>query len=43
LKNKRSLQLTEAKISRLSKYYKKTGKLSKGWKYNPEKAKLLVE
>jgi len=43
LKNKRSLQLTEAKISRLSKYYKKTGKLSKDWKYNPEKAKLLVE
>ncbi len=43
LKNKRSLQLTEAKILRLSKYYKKKGKLPKNWKYNPEKAKLLVE
>jgi len=40
--SKRGLQLTESKIRRLEKYYKKTGVLPKDWKYNPEKARLLV-
>jgi small subunit ribosomal protein S15 len=29
----RSLELIESKIHRLSKYYKKTGKIKKNWKY----------
>ncbi|HEX2615785.1 MAG TPA: 30S ribosomal protein S15 [Nitrososphaera sp.] len=32
-RNVRSLELVEAKIHRLSKYYKRTGKLQKNWKY----------
>ena len=40
--SKRGLQLTESKIRRLTKYYKKTGKLPQDWNYNREKAKLLV-
>ena len=31
---KRGLQLTEAKIRRLAKYYKRTGKLAADWKYS---------
>jgi len=37
------LRLTESKIKRLSKYYKKINKLPKAWKFNREKAKLLLE
>ncbi len=40
---KRGLELTEAKIRKLVKYYKKTKKLEKDWKYDPDKIKLLVE
>jgi small subunit ribosomal protein S15 len=40
---KRGLQLTESKIKRLTTYYKKSGKLSSGWKYDPKKAGLLTE
>lgn len=32
-RNVRSLEIVEAKIHRLSKYYKKTGKLPKSWRY----------
>ena len=32
-RNVRSLELVEAKIHRLSKYYKNIGKLPKNWKY----------
>ena len=39
---KRGLQLTESKIRRLIKYYKRVGKLEEGWKFDPEKIKLLV-
>ena len=39
---KRGLQLTESKINKLMKYYKKIGKLSKDWKFDREKAKLLA-
>ena len=39
---KRGLQLTESKINRLVKYYKRKGILDKSWVYDREKAKLLV-
>ena len=40
--SKRGLQLTEAKIRRLEKYYKKNSKLPDKWKYRSDKAKLLA-
>lgn len=40
---KRGLQLTEAKIMRLVKYYKSTKKLPADWKYDPKKVRLYVE
>ena len=40
---KRGLQLTESKIRRLVKYYKRTGVLPKDWTYDLEKMTLLVE
>lgn len=39
-KNVRSLELLEAKIHRLSSYYKKTEKLSGAWKYSTAVAQL---
>ena len=39
---KRGLQLTENKINKLIKYYKKEGILDKDWIYDRQKAKLLV-
>ncbi len=41
--SKRGLELTESKIRRLAKYYKSRKLLSADWKYDPEKAKLLVK
>ncbi len=41
--SKRGLELTESKIRKLGKYYIKTGKLPKGWKYRIEDARLLVK
>lgn len=38
----RGLQLTESKIKRLVKYYKEAGKIEEGWKYDPEKIKLVI-
>ena len=38
----RGLELTESKVRRLVKYYIRKGELPKGWKYNPEQAKLLI-
>jgi small subunit ribosomal protein S15 len=40
--SKRGLQLTEAKIRRLAKYYKRTNKIDQDWKYDLERARLLV-
>lgn len=40
---KRGLQLTESKINRLAKYYKNSGKLEQGWKYDPSKVRLYIE
>ena len=43
LHNKRQLDLTEAKIRRLVRYYQGKKVLPKGWKYTRDAAKLLVE
>lgn len=40
--NKRQLQLTEAKVRRLGKYYVKNGKMPAGWTYKPETAEFLL-
>ena len=40
---KRGSQLTDSKINRLIKYYKKTGALSKDWKYDENRFKLIAE
>lgn len=40
---RRGLNLIESKIFRLSKYYIRTKRLPEGWRYSPEKAKLLIE
>jgi small subunit ribosomal protein S15 len=39
-RNVRSLELIEAKIHRISKYYKRTGKLPRDWKYSAVIAQL---
>lgn len=38
----RGLQLTEAKINRLAKHYRKTAKIPADWKYNPADNKIYV-
>ena len=43
LHNKRSLELTEAKIRRLAKYYRSEGRLPSGWKYKRDQLRLMVE
>ncbi len=40
--SKRGLQLTEAKIDKLARYYKRRGVLLGDWKFDIEKAGLLV-
>jgi len=39
-RNIRSLELIEAKVHRLSVYYKRTGQLAKNWKYKSVVAQL---
>jgi len=39
-RNVRSLELIEAKVHRLSVYYRKTGQLAKNWKYKSVVAQL---
>jgi len=39
---KRGLILTESKIGRLVKYYKRVGKLPPDWRYSPEMAELYA-
>jgi len=41
LVNKRSLQVIEAKIHKLSKYYKRKGILPSDWKYEPKAASII--
>jgi small subunit ribosomal protein S15 len=38
--NKRALQLVEARIHKLSRYYKREGVLPRDWKYEPKIASL---
>jgi len=40
---KRGLTLTESKIKRLTKYYKRTGKLSSEWKYDSQRAGFFTK
>jgi small subunit ribosomal protein S15 len=40
---KRGLELTNSKVMRLVKYYKKSGRLPKDWKFDPERLKMYVE
>ncbi|HJJ43604.1 MAG TPA: 30S ribosomal protein S15 [Methanocorpusculum sp.] len=42
LHNKRQLQLTEAKVRRLVRYYVGTRRLPTGWVYKPETAEILL-
>ena len=42
-KTKRNLSLTESKIRRLMKYYRREQRLPEGWKYSLEQAKLMFE
>jgi len=39
---KRGLQITESKIHKLTKYYKRTKRLPADWTYDREKAKLII-
>jgi len=39
----RGLNLTESKINRLARYYKREGILPEGWKFDRKSAKMLVE
>ncbi len=41
LHNKRALQIVEAKIHKLSKYYRREGKLPPNWKYQAKAATIL--
>ena len=43
LHNRRALHLTESKIRRLERYYKREGVLPPDWKYDLTTAKLMVE
>jgi small subunit ribosomal protein S15 len=43
LHNRRGLELIEAKIHRLQKYYKRAERLPADWFYEPEQAALLVK
>ena len=40
--SKHGLELLESKVRRLAKYYRKTNRLPKDWKYDPEKVELLI-
>ena len=41
--NTTSLRRVESKIWRMTKYYKMTGAIPEDWKYDPEKAALIVK
>ena len=42
LDGRKGLNRTEAKIRRLVKYYRKSGRLAKDFKYDPEKIKIYL-
>jgi len=41
--SKKGLENLESKIRRLGKYYSRVGLLEKKWKYDAEKAKLIIQ
>ncbi len=41
-KSKRSLEVIESRINRLSRYYKRLGILPKDWRYERDRAALLI-
>lgn len=43
LHNKRSLEITEAKIRKLASYYISEGKLPSDWRYKRDELRLMVE
>lgn len=43
LHTRRGLQIVESKIRRLVKYYVREGVLPEGWRYDPQKAALIVK
>ncbi|MDE1820555.1 MAG: 30S ribosomal protein S15 [Euryarchaeota archaeon] len=43
LSNRRGLNLIESKIRRLSRYYRKRGRLPAEWRYSSETAALMVQ
>jgi small subunit ribosomal protein S15 len=40
--SKRALETIESRIHKLVRYYVRTGALPKGWRYEPERAAILV-
>ncbi len=40
---KRGMQLTDSKINRLAKYYKRAGRLPADWKFDSSKARLYLD
>lgn len=40
---KRGLMLTQSKILRLVKYYKRVGRVDKNWNYDPKQIRMYVE
>ncbi|HII29612.1 30S ribosomal protein S15 [Candidatus Woesearchaeota archaeon CG08_land_8_20_14_0_20_47_9] len=40
---KRGLELTESKIRRLIKYFKRVKKLPEEWKYDPDRIRLMIK
>jgi small subunit ribosomal protein S15 len=40
---KRGLVLAQSKLARLSKYYKRTGKIASDWKFDTQKAGIYLE
>ncbi len=42
-KGKHGMELLESKIRRLGKYYSRTGRIDKKWKYTIEQAELIVK
>jgi len=40
---KRGLLITESKINKLTKYYKRTGRISEAWKFDAERTGFFAE
>ena len=40
--SKRGLMITESKIRRLAKYYRRVGKLPRDWRFDPERLEIMI-